>query len=543
MGNESTKSESLNLNVIFPPLTRLDSGLQRSGYYSCFCLTFFAHHCNKATHSDNHFPLSVCLCELECDKQQTLQMVQPAVLSELSTEERNAVATFRAVTAIGSDDDARRILQSYSWNLEDAVSAYLDSPGSALSRAATMSNSVSHIDRSEQDVHSSSNTMLPRMNGFPPPRLPQQGQPIQSVVPSRQNGLNRMPRWLLTLLSPFRFVWSVLSNLTSQVIRALSGPAHLIESAPGSTPATRFRSFYESHHGTTHPTFFDGSYLSALSAANEQLRFLLVYIHSESHRLTPSFCRTIMANEAFISAVDSSFIMWAGSITQRDAAAAYNALRAPSLPLLAIVVARSRPAASDIERGQFGTLVALRAGPSTVTGGADVITSWLNRVSQRHAPILEELRSQREERESARLLRQQQDEEFAASLEADRRREQEAEEARAKEQREKIRLQELELRRARKKAALGMEPEKAVGITSLVVRLPDGSRIGRRFHKDETLEKVFDWAEVNGVDIEVACLVMSFPKKRFLYPEDAGRKIGDVGMFPSCMLLLESRDE
>lgn len=470
-------------------------------------------------------------------------MVQPVGVTQLSSEERNAIATFRAVTAIGSEDDARQILESYSWNLEDAVSSYLDAPADTLSRAANGLNLVSDTEHSEQHMRSTTNTIVPHANGFSPPRTPQQGQSNQALIHYRQHGSNRLPRWLLTLFSPFRFVWSVLSNLTSQVIRLLSGPAHLIEAAPGTTPTTRFRSYYESNHGSEHPQFFEGSYISALSAANEQLRFLLVYIHSESHRLTPSFCRTIMANEAFISAVESSFIMWAGSITQRDAAAAYNALRAPSLPLLAIVVARSRPAASDMERGQFGTLVALRAGPSTVTGGADVITSWLNRVSQRHAPILDQLRAQREERESARLLRQQQDEEFAASLEADRRREQEAEEARAQEQREKTRLQQLDTRRARKKEALGQEPEKGVGITSLVVRLPDGNRIGRRFHKDDTLEKVFDWAEVNGVDIEIACLVMSFPRKRFLYPEDAGTKIGDAGMFPSCMLLLEGRDE
>lgn len=469
-------------------------------------------------------------------------MVQPVDIVELSTEERNAIATFRAVTAIGSDEDARRILLAYGWNLEDAVSSYLDSPRTTLNRAASVSNTVSDGDSIQQNLPPSANSVLPHSNGFPHPH-PQQENQNHAVVPSRQPDSNRVPRWLLTLLSPFRFVWSFLSNFTNQVIRVLSGPARLIDAAPGLMPTTRFRSFYEAHHGVTHPPFFDGSYLSALSAANEQLRFLLVYIHSESHRLTSNFCRTIMTNDGFISAVESSFIMWAGSITQRDAAAAYNALRAPSLPLLAIVVARTRPAASDIERGQFGTLVALRAGPSTVTGGADAIVSWLNRVSQRHAPILEELRSQREERESARLLRQQQDEEFAASLEADRRREQEAEQARAEEQREKSRLQQLETRRARKKEVLGEEPEKGVGTTSLVVRLPDGSRIGRRFHKDDTLEKVFDWAEVNGVDIEVACLVMSFPKKRFLYPEDAGTRIGDAGMFPSCMLLLEGRDE
>lgn len=470
------------------------------------------------------------------------QMVLRFDANGLSAAQRDAIATFRAVTAVGSDNEAFQILILYSWNLEDAVSFYLDNPAATLERATNTSGIESNVGSSRQPENTSAATSANLSNGPLSPQ-PIQEPPSQTVLVSQRRPVNRIPRWLLTLLSPFRYVWSFLSSIATQVLRTLSGPARLIEDASGTTPANRFRSFYEAHYGTVHPNFFEGSYMSALSAAHEQLRFLLVYIHSESHRLTPALCRTILANSSFISTVNSSFIMWAGSITQRDAAAAYNALRAPSAPLLAVVVARTRPTAADLERGQLGTLVAIRAGPAVVNGGPETIESWLTRVVQRNTPVLDAIRAQREERESARLLRQQQDEEFAASLEADRRREQEAAEARLLEERERSRLEELETRRVRKKVALGAEPDKGVGVASLVVRLPDGSRVGRRFHKDETLEKVFDWAEVQGVDIDVACLVMSFPRKRFLYPEDAGMTIGDAGMFPSCMLLLEDRDE
>ncbi len=54
---------------------------------------------------------------------------------------------------------------------------------------------------------------------------------------------------------------------------------------------------------------------------------------------------------------------------------------------------------------------------------------------------------------------------------------------------------------------------------------------------------MFDWAEVNCVDIEVACLVTSYPRRSFRYPEDAGLSLKEAGLLPSAMLLLEERGD
>lgn len=490
------------------------------------------------------------------------------------------ISTFRAVTALENDNDARRILQLYAWNLDHAVTAYLDNPSilndataasasqpnhhqpspppqqppppssvamaAAAAAAADMqaqSQSNTRSQSTQQQTETSTSTALQAPNG-------------QAAAPA----FVRLPRWLFMVFSPIRFVWSFLSNITTKIIHLLSGPAFLIESAPGNTPTRRFVNFYESRYGNTHPDFHDGSYASALSAAGAQLKFMLVYIHSESHRLTPTFCQDVLSDPSFIAATNGSFVTWAGSITQREAAAAYHSLRAPALPFMAIVAPSTPSTAStttaptpngnaysqqphEFARSQHGTLLSIRAGPTLVSGGATSAINWLTRVMQRHTQMIEALRQQRIDRESARLLRQQQDEEFARSLEADRRREREAELAREREQEEQKRLAELEVRRERKRQALGEEPEKGPGVASVVVRLPDGQRVGRRFNQEEALEQVFDWAEVNGVDIEKACLVMSFPRKMFKYPEDAELKIRDAGLFPSAMLLLEERVE
>ncbi|PXF48469.1 Plant UBX domain-containing protein 10 [Gracilariopsis chorda] len=444
------------------------------------------------------------------------------VHSEPSEEQRKQhIDALRAAISVPTDAEALRLLRAHDWDLNRAASAYFD--GAEL---PPESETAPPVPPAAAPASTTALTTVPA--------------PVPAQIPHTSPTRSPTPRWLLALLSPFRFVWSFISRLTQSLLNAIGGPARLIEAAPGETPTHRFLNFFDDKYGPQRPSFLTTSYLQALQSAHSQLKFLLVYIHSESHRLTPAFVRQVISNPTFISAVDDSVLSWAGSITQRDAAAVQSALRVPALPFLAIVAAPSRTS-SDLSRANFGTVLSIRAGSSALVGGAEGTAAWIARVVQRHSHILTAIRQQRVDRENARLLREQQDAEYAAALVADRLAEQKAAEEREKEEGEQRRKEELQIRRDRKREALGEEPEKGPGIASVVLRLPDGSRVGRRFSKDEALEKVFDWAEVNRVDIEVACLVVAFPRKSFRYPEDADITIERAGLFPSCMLLLEER--
>ena len=46
-------------------------------------------------------------------------------------------------------------------------------------------------------------------------------------------------------------------------------------------------------YGTRHPIFLRMSYNDALSEARKDLKFLLVYLHSDDHQDTPRFCRLV----------------------------------------------------------------------------------------------------------------------------------------------------------------------------------------------------------------------------------------------------------
>lgn len=141
--------------------------------------------------------------------------------------------------------------------------------------------------------------------------------------------------------------------------------------------------------------------------------------------------------------------------------------------------------------------------------------------------------------EAQRLIREQQDDEYLASLQADQEKEMRAkadaearhleeeaareaalEEERQKEEDSRRRLeeeQEFERQLAAKEASLPQEPmpddENAI---TLLVRMPDGSRRGRRFLKSDKLQCLFDFIDIGRVvKPGTYRLVRPYPRRAF----------------------------
>ncbi|KAG8048165.1 hypothetical protein GUJ93_ZPchr0008g12458 [Zizania palustris] len=152
-----------------------------------------------------------------------------------------------------------------------------------------------------------------------------------------------------------------------------------------------------------------------------------------------------------------------------------------------------------------------------------------------------------------RLLREQQDDEFLASLQADREKElkavQEAElrrleevaareaaiEKKKREEEENLRKQleeeELESKLAAKQASLPKEPLPDDGeAVTVVVRMPDGRRQGRRFLKSDNLQVLFDFIDVSRTfKPGTYRLVRSYPRRAFSDAESQ-MSFSDLGL-------------
>ncbi|RCV32160.1 hypothetical protein SETIT_6G235700v2 [Setaria italica] len=152
-----------------------------------------------------------------------------------------------------------------------------------------------------------------------------------------------------------------------------------------------------------------------------------------------------------------------------------------------------------------------------------------------------------------RLLREQQDDEYLAALQADREKElkaveeaelRRAEEAAAreaalerqkKEEEEKLKKQreeeELESELAAKQASLPKEPlQNDEGAVTVVVRMPDGSRRGRRFLKSDKLQYLFDFIDISRTfKPGTYRLVRSYPRRAFTDGESQ-MSLSDLGL-------------
>jgi len=152
-----------------------------------------------------------------------------------------------------------------------------------------------------------------------------------------------------------------------------------------------------------------------------------------------------------------------------------------------------------------------------------------------------------------RMIREQQDDEYLASLQADREKELKAmeeaetrrlqeeaareaarEEERRREEESRRKLeeeQELERQLAAKEASLPREPasddENAV---TLLVRMPDGSRHGRRFLKSDKLQHLFDFLDIGRrVKPGNYRLVRPYPRRAFSDGE-SGLTLNELGL-------------
>ena len=144
------------------------------------------------------------------------------------------------------------------------------------------------------------------------------------------------------------------------------------------------------------------------------------------------------------------------------------------------------------------------------------------------------------------MLRDEQDLAFQESLELDRERQRQAEMAQIED------MEREESMRREQKAALDLLEEKKRRLPaepaaddpaglSLVIRLPSGTRLKRRFSGGDSVDSLFDYVDVEGGD-EIASgayrLVTTFPRR--LLSSNEHKRLGELGFQKQEALFVES---
>lgn len=168
-----------------------------------------------------------------------------------------------------------------------------------------------------------------------------------------------------------------------------------------------------------------------------------------------------------------------------------------------------------------------------------------------HSSLITHIQSDVSRRREFSQLREQQDREYREAEEQDRRERQRREEEEAERQRrEHEEQQRLELEEAmefsrklnrecdiqRRRELIGEEPPQSPDIAALRFQLPQGTKISRRFHKNEVIQKIVDFLLVyffdQGQDISNIAIATHFPKVEL---NDMSQTVADAVSVHVCV--------
>lgn len=345
---------------------------------------------------------------------------------------------------------------------------------------------------------------------------------------------------------------SILLKLWQLLLDFLENVCGLGGGRSGSLGGSRtFGSKFEQKYGTTHPAFVSGSLQDALDRARTANKFCIVFIASQASsgpRKTADeiICRSL-ADPSVASFIDEHFIVWCTAAAAPGGTEAAKRVGAKSLPFLGAVRASVSPTSS---KSKVSTVSLHHCKPAP---GAEAFCRWMKRLLSQHSGLLEEDKKAQAHLEAEIRLVREREQGYKKAIERDaiqiEKEKQEEEERLAQEFKEKAEAAAREQkekedaeRRARKAEELEPEPITAGdGIITVMLRLLDGRKVKRRFSKESsTLGTFFDWADVEGVDLEDVNLTLGGAKRgaSFEHPRDVNLTLEEGGMGGSQALLV-----
>lgn len=458
----------------------------------------------------------------------------PPDISQLSDSQQEALQTYTSVT----DQDpitAIPILQRAEWNVQIAITRFFEgeptSDPLAEARAALPAASSRQTSNLQFDdlIASARPPLTARRNFNSVGRVSTQ---------SGEQTHYRPPLLLAILFTPFSLLYRVLATILSPIGTAFPFiPRVIARLAPSQRPrpsrrslapadnARRFIREFSEEYGENDLPFVESGFNLALDNAKKDFKFLLVVLLSPSHDDTSSWVRdTLLSPQltSFLSSHRNEIILWGGNVQDAEAYQVADTVQCTKFPFVGLVC--YTPDSS----GPTGMSTVMRAaGPMP----ANELVAKLGTAMTAQQSQLSAARLERQQAQASRNLRQEQDSAYQRSLAQDRERarlKREEAEAQARMEKEALRKEEDEQRNAAalqqwkrwRAQSLPPEPEKTSKDTIRVsVRLPNGERVIRGFRADADLEEVYAFVECYDIWKEAAAAAATMSEKEVPEPE------------------------
>ncbi|CAG4956083.1 unnamed protein product [Parnassius apollo] len=400
----------------------------------------------------------------------------------LTSEQTDKILQFQDLTGIEDMSICRDVLQRHQWDLEVAIQEQLNIREGRPSVFATEARAPPVVhDHISQQV-------------------------FTDEQPEGPGGIRGLFRYVVNLV--VSMCYSTISSVLNLLLSFIRNDDRRLVTDPLGD-VMGFINNYTSRFNP-HPVFYQGTYAQALNDAKNELRFLIVYLHSESTSETQNFCRTTLADPEVIQYINTHALFWGCSVDSSEGWRVAQSVGGRRYPLLCVVCMREHRM----------TVVARSEGACS----PQQLLQRLRRVVGDNEPHLAAARADRVEREVTARLRAAQDEAYAESLAADQEKErrraaareavaqQEYEDLQRRQQEERHK-QELVEARAAMAARLPCEPEPGNDTVALLIRLPDGERLTRRFSLRNTTQDLYDFVFSHPQSPEEFEITTNFPKR------------------------------
>lgn len=302
-----------------------------------------------------------------------------------------------------------------------------------------------------------------------------------------------------------------------------------------------FLTSFEGQFGTLHPFFYACRFVEALRIAQEEHKFVFLYLHSPDHPFATSFCRETLCSEVVVQFLDANFVCWGGLANGGEGLFMANTLQPPSFPFCAVVA----PAPGD-------NLAVLQQIEGPVSP-AELVEILQKTMEEQGLAFGSAHAKEEEKRRANQRLREEQDAAYFAALHID----QEKERIKNSHSQERVQKQGDSQKHKQnplknqtskvKEATTSREtqgtdiPSKGNGaqVTKILIRFPNGERREKSFVSTDKVQAIYHYIDSLGLPgVGNYRLISSFPRK--VYGVDQmGMTLKDAGLHPQASLFLE----
>lgn len=310
-----------------------------------------------------------------------------------------------------------------------------------------------------------------------------------------------------------------------------------------------FHDNFEQQYDNKHPFFYACRFNEAMKLAEQDKKFVFMYLHSVDHPFANVFCKETLCSELVTQFLDVNFVCW-GALTDRgEGLQMVSKLRPTSFPCCVVI----SPAPND-------SMIVLQQleGPLSPTELVEILQTTL----EEQGLAFGSDKAKRDEKIRAdRKLREEQDAAYLEALKIDKEKErikslpsreraQKPVETQNTRNYEKLRNNPVNVSKFREnnKGNGSTREKNGKGITSsgnatqvaqILIRFPNGERREHTFLCTDKIQSIFSYIDSLGLSgIENYRLISNFPRR--VYGVDQMRMtLKDVGLYPKASLFLE----